>query len=366
MGWTFLRGGRRTLRVCLRVALLGALAVAARPAAAADPLRLCVDPDNLPFSTATPDAPPGLYIEIGRAIAAALGRPAEPVWSLTYWGKRNLRETMLAGQCDIAVGLPDDHDFMGPKVIFSRPIMDIGYALVVPKDMAVLHLADLAGKRVAAQFGSPPQSLLATHQEIATVTVLSPEEAIHKLASHAADAAFIWGPSAGYLNHAALGDAYRVIPVAGEGMQFRAAIGFARKQSALRDAVNAVLDKALADLPAMAAKYAFPTGAPITLASAGGMDVTYVLAASDGAAVADGRELFNGTCAHCHGPDAIQSERRINLRLLKHRYGDTMDDVFHRTVTKGRPSKGMPAWEGIFSDDDFTKILAYLKSVQQD
>ena len=363
MDWTVTTGGRRALRACLRVALLGALALAARPAAAATPLRLCVDPDNLPFSSSRPDAP-GLYLEIGRAIAAALNRPAEPVWSLSIWGKRNLRETLLAGQCDLAVGLPDDADFMGPRVIFSRPILELGYALMVPKDLVVMHLGDLAGRRVAAQFASPPQSLLAMHAEITTVTVLSPEEAVQKLGAHAADAAFIWGPSAGYLNHATLGDAFRVIPVEGEGMRFRAAIGFARKQAALRDAVNAVLDQVLPAIPAMAARYAFPTGAPLTVA-ASGEEPGYVLAADD-AAVADGKELFNGTCAHCHGPDAVQSERRINLRLLKHRYGDTLDDVFRLTVTKGRPAKGMPAWDGIFSDDDFAKILAYLKTVQQD
>jgi cytochrome c553 len=27
--------------------------------------------------------------------------------------------------------------------------------------------------------------------------------------------------------------------------------------------------------------------------------------------VAAGRELSNGTCAHCHGPDAVMVERRI-------------------------------------------------------
>jgi mono/diheme cytochrome c family protein len=30
--------------------------------------------------------------------------------------------------------------------------------------------------------------------------------------------------------------------------------------------------------------------------------------------ISAGRELFNGTCAHCHGPDAVQAEKRINLR----------------------------------------------------
>jgi ABC-type amino acid transport substrate-binding protein/cytochrome c5 len=383
MRWVPGNGGGRTLWVGLLVALVGVSQVAARPAAAAAPLRLCVDPDNPPFSSAKPGAP-GLYVEIGQAIAAALGRPAEPVWSLTYWGKRNLRETMLAGQCDIAVGLPDDPDFMGPRVIFSKPIMEIGYALLVPKGLAVARLSDLAGKRVAVQFASPPQSLVATHPEITGVTVLSPEEAVAKLVAGQADAAFVWGPSAGYLNHAALADAFQVIPVAGEHMRWRAAIGFSRKQAALRDQVNAVLDQILPAIPALAAKYAFPTGAPLTVADAagGGAGARVVLvadetpapppatpaAASEGvvAPAAEGKEIFNSTCAHCHGPDAIQSERRINLRLLRHRYGENMDEVYHTTVTNGRPAKGMPNWSGIFSEEDFSKILAFLKTVQQD
>ena len=56
---------------------------------------------------------------------------------------------------------------------------------------------------------------------------------------------------------------------------------------------------------------------------------------------------------------------RINLRLLQHRYGETMDEVFIYTVTHGRPSKGMPNWSGMLSDDDFVKIRAFLHSVQQ-
>ena len=37
---------------------------------------------------------------------------------------------------------------------------------------------------------------------------------------------------------------------------------------------------------------------------------------------AAGREVFNGTCAHCHGPDAVVADRRINLRRLQEKYGD--------------------------------------------
>ena len=82
------------------------------------------------------------------------------------------------------------------------------------------------------------------------------------------------------------------------------------------------------------------------------------------AEVAAGRELFDGTCAHCHGPGAVTIERRINLRLMQHRYGDKMDETFMHTVTHGRPQKGMPDWTGALDNDQFAKILAFLHSVQ--
>ena len=57
-------------------------------------------------------------------------------------------------------------------------------------------------------------------------------------------------------------------------------------------------------------------------------------------------------------------ERRINLRLMHHRYGDKMDETFMYTVTHGRAEKGMPNWTGVFTDEQFAKILAFLHTVQ--
>jgi polar amino acid transport system substrate-binding protein len=371
----------------------------------AAPFRVCADPDNLPFSSSAGDKP-GLYIELGQAIAHTLGRDFQPVWSVSTFGKRTVRTTLLAGQCDAYIGLPDEKDFMGPRLIFSKPFLHVGYALVVPPSEPVGSLAKLEGKRVAVQFSTPPHILLASRDGMHTVTFLSPDEALHALPQHAADIAFVWGPSAGYANTTYLHGAYKVVPIAGDGMQWPVAIGFAKENAALRDEVNKALDANAATISALAEKYGFPSAAPVTLASTAVLvsDVQRVAdtttstetqaapapatpaapaapapAASDSnaapatpaaaapgdpAAITAGRDIFNGTCAHCHGPDAVQSEKRINLRLLHHRYGDQMDEVFHYTVTHGRPDKGMPNWTGVFSEDDFSKILAFLHSVQ--
>lgn len=385
-----------TMRVSLRVSLAAGLCMGAAAAnAAVAPLRLCADPANLPFSTSAPEAvakgAPGLYVEIGQAVAEALGRPMETVWSLSYFGKRNLRTTMLAGQCDFAVGLPAVKDFMGPNVIFTRPILKLGYALVVPKGRTPAGLDDLKGKRIAVQFASPPQSLLATRDDITSVTAMDPEEAMRRLAAGEVDAAFIWGSSAGYINRTVLNDAFDVIAVDAPQMQFQAAIGFSKNRAALRDEVDTVLGPLEPKIGELAAKYALATGPVLKLADAAPMQVALVDAGAarnpagaapaaapaaeqsassampagttKGDAIA-GREVFNGTCAHCHGPDAIVEDRKINLRRLKRKYGDEMTEVFFTTVTHGRPAKGMPPWKEVFTGQDFVNILAYLNAIQ--
>jgi ABC-type amino acid transport substrate-binding protein/cytochrome c553 len=395
---------RNSTVAAMAAALIGGAAAAQ---AATPPLRLCADPTNPPFSSDAADAKrngsPGLYVEIGEAVAAALGRPLETVWSLSYFGKRNLRTTLLAGRCDLAVGLPAESDFMGPRVIFSRPILQVGYALVVPKGQRVTRLDDLRGRRVAVQFGSPPQGVLAARTDVTSVTTREPEEAMRRLAAGEVDAAFIWGPSAGYINRTQLADAYDVIAVDAPQMRWSAAIGFSSKQPGLRDEVDGVLEQLAPRISELAAKYAVvaagpaitlsddgamaaqaPVAAPakaaqrmlvaagpaITLSDAGPVAAQASVAAPSDAAklqedVEEGRKIFNGTCSHCHGPDAVQSERKINLRLLKHRYGDKMAETYNVTVAKGRPAKGMPAWEGVFKEQDLAKILAYLNTVQE-
>jgi polar amino acid transport system substrate-binding protein len=393
-GHPWQRPTRRPPGFALVSAALVVLALARGTAADAPPFRLCADPDNLPFSAASREVP-GFYIELGRAIAARLGRPFEPVWEPTYFARRAVRTSLLKGRCDGFIGLPEEPDLMGPKLIFSKPVLALGYALVLPRGTKVKLLSDLSGRRVAVQFASPPQSMLAARADIAMVTALSPEEAMRDLADGRADAAFIWGPSAGWIDKSTLGGGYDVVPVAGPHMQWRAVIAFPRGEAALRDEVDAAIDALASTVATLTKKYGFPEGPPVTLTQAGdavpaslssersdnaegappppGRTAALAPADSSGSAtpavdastVAAGHKLFNENCAHCHGPDAVQGERRRNLRLLHHRYGDEFDQIFMTTVTHGRVTKGMPNWSGILSDEQFQKILTFLHSVQE-
>lgn len=382
------------------VTIAAALAAASTQTIAdeASPLRLCADPTNLPFSSDSASQP-GFYLEIGQALAKSLGRPVSYDWYKSYFGKRTVRVTLLGRQCDALIGLPLSDDFMGPAVIFSDRIANEGYALVSASDQALSGLNDLRGKRVAVQYETTPQNLLAERDEIEKITVLSPDEGMKALDQGKADVAFIWGPVAGWLNKTIYGGRYHIRPVEGNGLSWTAAIGFSKGSGALRDQVNAALPQLAPVIAELAVKYGLPTAPPIKLGAAesgtksaalepaaasqpaiaapatnssvtvGQAATTATAAAATAVApkaeeVSAGKEIFNGTCAHCHGPDAVQSERRIDLRLLHNRYGDDMRTKFWTTVHDGRPAKGMPSWKEVFTDDQFESIYAFLLTVQ--
>ncbi|HMN71040.1 MAG TPA: transporter substrate-binding domain-containing protein [Rhodoblastus sp.] len=375
---------------------LAAVTAALGPAVAAGPvpLRLCADPDNLPLSSEN-SATPGVYVEIGEAIGKALGRPVSMVWYRTNFGKRAVRVTMLANQCDATIGLPQDSDFMGPRVIFSKPLFKLGYVLVTPKDFEFKGLSSLIGKRVAVQFSTTPHNMIGPREDITSVTVLSPEEGMKKLAEGKADIGFLWGAHAGYLNATAYGDKYKLVSVDGPALQWPTAIGFAKESSELRDKIDALLPDMKDTIAAVMKKYGLPVDQPVKFGELAAVRHVRVAAmgetafqvaqaaqpatapaaaapaapsappaAAPAGNLAEGKEVFNGTCAHCHGPDAVQSEKKIDLRRLTIRYGDDMKDVFWKTVHDGRPSKGMPAWKEVFTDEQLGSVLEYLKTLQ--
>ena len=84
----------------------------------------------------------------------------------------------------------------------------------------------------------------------------------------------------------------------------------------------------------------------------------------DAGRAAAGRGIFNQYCAHCHGPNAISPDPPRDLRRLKRRHGENMANLFHFTVTHGRPDKGMPNWAGLLDDETLWTIFTFLQTVQ--
>jgi len=173
-------------------------------------LRVCADPNNLPFSN---EAGEGFENRIMQILASDLGATVRYVW----WAQRRgaLRNTLNAGVCDIVPGIADGIE----TVTTTRPYYRSSYVFVVPAESSLANLYSLDDHRLAnATIGvqligddganAPPAHALTRRGLISNVrgfmvygdyasgTPQAP--VIDAVASHAIDIAIVWGPVAGY------------------------------------------------------------------------------------------------------------------------------------------------------------------------
>ena len=82
--------------------------------------------------------------------------------------------------------------------------------------------------------------------------------------------------------------------------------------------------------------------------------------ASDGAAIAQGRDTFVGmNCAGCHGYD-LKGGMGPDLTDTYWRYGGSPADIY-KSIFEGRP-QGMPAWGRSIPPAMIWKVVAYIQS----
>ena len=82
--------------------------------------------------------------------------------------------------------------------------------------------------------------------------------------------------------------------------------------------------------------------------------------AGDKKAVEQGRVMFRGRCAVCHGIDA-KGYRGTDLTSGEWMHGGTDPDLF-RTISRGVPGTEMPGGPNL-SDDEVWMLIAYLRSL---
>ena len=73
-----------------------------------------------------------------------------------------------------------------------------------------------------------------------------------------------------------------------------------------------------------------------------------------------GQQLFEWTCAGCHGLDGKGGEHAPNITKLRQR----TDADLQRIIHNGIPASGMPAFKSVFDSDQITAIIAYLRTLQ--
>jgi quinoprotein dehydrogenase-associated probable ABC transporter substrate-binding protein len=173
-------------------------------------LRVCADPNNLPFSNEKGE---GFENRIAELFAAKLGKTL----AYTYYPGATgfVRMTLGSYRCDVIMGFPQGSDL----VQSTNPYYRTAYALISKAgsplaDVETLQDARLKDKRIGVVAGTPPASYLVTDGLIGnskpyplvvdTRYDSTAQAMVNDINSGVIDAGLLWGPLAGYYaSHAA-------------------------------------------------------------------------------------------------------------------------------------------------------------------
>jgi quinoprotein dehydrogenase-associated probable ABC transporter substrate-binding protein len=167
-------------------------------------LRVCADPNNLPFSNEKGE---GFENKLAELLAAKLDKNLAYVWYPQATGF--VRNTLGAHRCDLIPGFPQGDEL----VQSTNPYYRTAYALVIKPGAGLDDLDNLADprlkdKRIGIVAGTPPATYLAinglmrrakSYPLVVDTRVDSSAQAMMRdLASGEIDVGVLWGPMAGY------------------------------------------------------------------------------------------------------------------------------------------------------------------------
>jgi mxaJ protein len=275
-----------TRPVLVAVSLLvsaGAAAVARGEApdeAARSVLRVCGDPNNLPFSNARQE---GFENALAALLARDLGWDLEYTWFPQRMGF--IRNTLkkkdpVTGRfaCDLVMGLPVGFDLAATTTPYYRSTYALVFArgrgldgVRTPDDVLKLDPAVLRSLRFGVFGRTPPSEWLLRHglmQQAVPYQIQTgdpeqyPGEVIEKdLAAGKIDVALIWGPIAGYFatKRAALPMTVVAFPT-GEGIRydFGVSMGVRKGDEAWRQRIERFIEENRPAIQAILAEYGVP------------------------------------------------------------------------------------------------------------
>ncbi len=176
---------------------------------ATQPLRVCSDPNNLPFSNQQQQ---GFENRIADLLARDLGTMVEYTW----WAQRRgfLRNTLLAGRCDVVMGLPRDVEMAQTTQPYYRSTYVFVTRTARRLDIRSFDDSALRQLRVGVQVigddgaNSPPAHALSRRGIVNNLIGYSvygdyatnspPSRIVTAVAKGEVDVAAVWGPLAGY------------------------------------------------------------------------------------------------------------------------------------------------------------------------
>lgn len=204
----FPRPSRRALPAAVGLLALSVLAAACGPRETRE-LRVCADPNNLPFSNQREE---GFENRIAELIAREMGATVRYTW----WPQRRgfIRNTLRAGQCDVVMGIAFGYEL----VLTTRPYYRSSYVFLYRKDRPfevrsfddpILRDLTIGVQLIGDDYVNTPPVHALTHRGIVGNLVgyslfgdysqaNPPARIVDAVAAGEVDVAIVWGPLAGY------------------------------------------------------------------------------------------------------------------------------------------------------------------------
>lgn len=229
-------------------------------------LRVCADPNNLPFSN---KAGEGFENKIADLIAAELGVPVRYTWYPQATGF--IRQTLRARKCDLVIGIPTANEMLQN----TNPYYRSSYVMVYRSGSGITATTvgdpQLKSLRFGVVAGTPPASLLARYglmdrvrpyQLTVDTRVDSPgREMIRHLAAGEIDVALLWGPIAGYYAKAH-NPAFTIVPLrnvpGSPRLQFRFSMGLRFNEPDWKHRLNQLIKNKQAEIKTLLLEYGVP------------------------------------------------------------------------------------------------------------
>ena len=178
------------------------LVMACAMASHARELKVCADPDNLPFSNRRQE---GFENRIAEMLARQLHAELKYEWQ--RMGRGFVREYLGKSRCDVLIGIPANYK----PVLTTRPYYRSTYVFVSRRREQLQNLSiddpDLREMKIGVQaleeeFAPPGNALARRGMQSSIVgfdtTGKQPDEILRAVASRKIDLAIVWGPFAGY------------------------------------------------------------------------------------------------------------------------------------------------------------------------
>ena len=251
------------LRFCVGIIVsVSTIAATAQPRV----LRVCADPNNLPFSNTKLQ---GFENQIAAIVARDLHAHLTYVWQ--RMGRGFVREYLGKAQCDLLVGIPTNYR----PVLTTAPYYRSTYVFVSRRnnnlDVTSLNSPELhrlkIGVQVLEEEYTPPGEALARRGLQAAIvgydTTADAGSIIRAVAKRQVGIAVVWGPLAGYFARKYQGNLV-IAPVEPEidppglPFTFEISMGVRKGNSKLRDELDRVLVERQPEIRKLLNKYGVP------------------------------------------------------------------------------------------------------------